>query len=69
MVVLDGWSSSEGTRAEMKRAKELNITIYHGTEAFLKRDMKWDTNPIVGSIFKSEKSIYGPFYKRGRQEL
>jgi hypothetical protein len=65
MVVLDGWSSSEGTRAEMKRAKELNITIYHGTEAFLKRDMKWDTNPIVGDIFKPKDEVYGPLKKRG----
>jgi hypothetical protein len=36
MVILGGWKHSKGTLAEIKRAEELNITIYHGVEAFLK---------------------------------
>ena len=39
MVVLEGWQGSTGTRLEMDRAKELDITIYHGVEAFLTRDI------------------------------
>ena len=35
MVVLDGWGMSRGTLAEMHRAKELGIIIYHGVDAFL----------------------------------
>ena len=35
VVVLPGWDESKGTKAEMKRAKELGIPIYYGVNQFL----------------------------------
>jgi len=35
VVVLPGWEESRGTLAEMKRARELNIPIYHSVDAFV----------------------------------
>lgn len=40
MVVLAGWQTSKGTRAEMNRAMELGIKIYFGVWAFFKGENK-----------------------------
>ena len=38
MIVLEGWENSKGTLAEIDRARELGIIIYHGVDAFLARN-------------------------------
>jgi hypothetical protein len=37
IVVLEGWENSNGTLAEIGRAKELNTPVYYGINDFLTR--------------------------------
>jgi hypothetical protein len=56
MIVLDGWNKSKGTLTEMKRARKLEIPIYHGVGAFFAAmKIKLDTND---SIFQPERKFW-----------
>ena len=39
MLILPGWENSKGTKAEIKRAKELNLPVYYDRDKF-EKEMK-----------------------------
>ena len=69
LFVVPGWGNSEGTKKEIKRAKELNIPVYYNYKELLDNETSstsYHATPTyqLHSPSTSHKPLDKPFYKK-----